>query len=127
MFRIAEDPSSGSLVQCLAKITKMFLSVESLGFVAFKTLLLDVVCCVGCSSVLTEFPLYGYTVLYPILSWLFTVTRLGPLLRRVVPFPYKHTKVNRQRASPEWFLPEFHQNVLRERYYDNTRIPARQP
>ena len=26
MFRITEDPSSGSLVQCLAKITKMVLS-----------------------------------------------------------------------------------------------------
>ena len=26
MFRIAEDPSSGSLVQCLAEITKMVLS-----------------------------------------------------------------------------------------------------
>jgi len=26
MFQITEDPSSGSLVQCLAKITKMVLS-----------------------------------------------------------------------------------------------------
>jgi len=26
MFRIAEDPSSGSLVQCLAKITRIILS-----------------------------------------------------------------------------------------------------
>jgi len=26
MFRITKDPSSGSLVQCLAKITKMILS-----------------------------------------------------------------------------------------------------
>ena len=42
--------------------------------------------------------------------------RLGPPLRRTAPFPYKHTKVSRQRASPERFLPEFLKNVLRGRY-----------
>ena len=29
MFRITEDPSSGSLVQCLAKVTRMVLSCPS--------------------------------------------------------------------------------------------------
>ena len=63
MFRITEDPSSGSLVQCLAKNYKndsiVSVDMDRVGVVAAYC---DLLCVCVCVCVCVQFTVYGGTV-----------------------------------------------------------------